>query len=229
MHRFLNKRFDETGGLQSVFNGFFLTMIAMSLSGCFMGESYMSDNPVTARNYHERHPIIVGKSTINLDLFPVGGHLDTLSVNKIKDFSDRYRQYGESAIAILVPAGDAMLAKIVPEIRRKLRVEGVRGDVNIVSYAVTNHELASPIRLTFEGLKARVADRCGQWPTDLASANSVEGWKNEDYPNYGCATQAAFAAQIDDPRDLVQARGSTPPDVMMRVHAIETVRNSTGG
>ncbi len=80
------------------------------------------------------------------------------------------------------------------------------GYVAVSSYPVDNPMLASPIRLVFQGLKARVADRCGQWPTDLASGGSIEGWKNEGYQNFGCATQSALAAQIDDPRDLVQAR-----------------------
>ena len=63
----------------------------------------------------------------------------------------------------------------------------------------------------FQGLKATVAGHCGQWPTDLASGGSIEGWKNEAYANFGCATQAALAAQVDDPRDLVAARGASGP------------------
>ena len=42
--------------------------------------------------------------------------------------------------------------------------------------------------------------------------------------NFGCATQAALAGQVDDPRDLVQARASSPPDEAMRLRAIEQVR-----
>ena len=87
-----------------------------------------------------------------------------------------------------------------------------------------DHTLASPVRLVFQGLKAEVASRCGQWPADLASGSSIETWKNDNYANFGCATQSALAAQIDDPRDLVQARGSTPPDEAMRLRAIGQVR-----
>jgi pilus assembly protein CpaD len=76
----------------------------------------------------------------------------------------------------------------------------------------------------FQGLKAEVASRCGEWPTDIASGSSIDGWKNTGYPNFGCATQAGLAAQIADPRDLVQARASTPPDETMRLRAIQQVR-----
>ncbi len=80
------------------------------------------------------------------------------------------------------------------------------------------------MRLIFQGLKAVVPTPCGQWPTDLASGGSTEGWKNESYPNFGCATQSALAAQVDDPRDLAQSRASDPPDVAMRLRAIGDVR-----
>ncbi len=55
----------------------------------------------------------------------------------------------------------------------------------------------------------------------------MAGWKNEPYANYGCATQAMLAAQVDDPRDLVQSRALAPSDVAMRTRAIENVRNGT--
>jgi len=59
----------------------------------------------------------------------------------------------------------------------------------------------------------------------LASGSSVEGWKNEPYSNFGCATQSMIAAQVDDPRDFVQPRALGPSDVAMRTRAIEAVRN----
>jgi pilus assembly protein CpaD len=201
-----------------------LCAAALSLSGCLSGVQYASDNQISAVDYHERHPIVLAKTATILDLFPVGGDLDALSANKLKDFAERYRAFGSGEITILAPAGDVGSAHIVPAIRRQLYADGLRGYVAVGSYPIQDQRLASPVRLTFQGLKAKVADRCGQWPTDLASGSSIDGWKNESYPNFGCATQSALAAQIDDPRDLVQARGSTPPDEEMRLRAIQQVR-----
>jgi pilus assembly protein CpaD len=197
---------------------------ALTLSGCFSGMQYESDNSVVAMDYHERHPIILGKAATTLDVFPVGGRLDDLSRDKIKGFAERYRTYGQGEVMILTPAGDQTSGAAAVQIRRQLYADGLRGYVAVSSYPVENPMLASPIRLAFQGLKARVADRCGQWPTDLASGGSIETWKNQGYPNFGCATQSALASQIDDPRDLVQARASTPPDEVMRLRAIEKVR-----
>jgi pilus assembly protein CpaD len=200
---------------------------ALSLSGCLAGVPYASDNQVSAVDYHERHPIVLDKGVTTLDLFPVGGRLDPLSSDKLKAFAERYRTFGTGEVTILTPAGEPASAGIVPEIRRRLYASGLRGYVAVGSYPVLDRKLASPVRLVFRGLKAEVADRCGQWPADLASGSSIEGWKNESYHNFGCATQSALAAQIDDPRDLVQARGSTPPDETMRLRAIEQVRKGT--
>ncbi|MDE3174718.1 MAG: CpaD family pilus assembly protein [Pseudomonadota bacterium] len=205
-------------------SGLCLGAAALSLSGCLSGVQYASDNQVSAIDYHERHPIVLGKAATTLDLFPVGGRLDALSADKVKAFAERYGEFGSGEVTILTPAGDGASARIVPEIRKQLYANGLRGYVAVGSYPVQDATLASPIRLVFQGLKAKVADRCGQWPTDLASGSSIESWKNQSYPNFGCATQSALAAQVDDPRDLAQARASSPPDENMRLRAIQNVR-----
>jgi len=197
---------------------------ALSLSGCLSGVQYASDNQLSAVDYRDRHPIVIGKRPNTLDLFPVGGRLDTLSADKLRAFAARYREFGSGEVTILTPAGDGASAAIVPEIRSALYSNGLRGYVAVGSYPVEDRSLASPVRLVFQGLKAEVATRCGQWPADLASGTSLETWKNEGYENFGCATQSALASQIDDPRDLVQGRGSTPPDENMRLRAIQQVR-----
>jgi pilus assembly protein CpaD len=92
------------------------------------------------------------------------------------------------------------------------------------TYLPPNDGAAPPVRVSFTGLKAIVPTKCGQWPEDLASGSSVEGWKNESYSNFGCATQSTIAAQVDDPRDFVQPRALGPSDVAMRTRAIEAVR-----
>jgi pilus assembly protein CpaD len=81
------------------------------------------------------------------------------------------------------------------------------------------------LRLSFEALKAKVANRCGEWPRDLASGTSLAGWQNESYWNFGCAEQSTFAAQIADPRDLLGPRGKTPSDIEMRMRAIDRLRS----
>ena len=104
---------------------------------------------------------MIGKRPTSLDLFPVGGRLDTLSVDKVKAFAARYREFGSGEVTILSPAGDGASAAVVPQIRSALYANGLRGYVAVGSYPVEDRTLASPVRLVFQGLKAEVASRCG--------------------------------------------------------------------
>jgi len=195
---------------------------ACALSGC--GIDYASTAPVFPGDYRERHPIVIASAPTSLDIYPIGGALDGRSVANIRAFVERYRQFGAGVMTILAPAGTAPNSKAVYEVRRALADAGLRGKVAFGAYALFDKGAAAPIRLSFTGVKAVVPTACGQWPEDLASGSSLEGWKNESYSNFGCATQSMIAAQVDDPRDFVQPRALGPSDVAMRTRAIEDVR-----
>ncbi|VVC55809.1 hypothetical protein RHAL1_02731 [Beijerinckiaceae bacterium RH AL1] len=83
------------------------------------------------------------------------------------------------------------------------------------------------MRLSFVGVKAKEVNQCGQWPRDLGSGSSIDGWENEPYWNLGCSTQQMIAAQTSDPRDLVSPRGEERPDTEIRDRAITQVRSGS--
>jgi pilus assembly protein CpaD len=197
---------------------------AISLAGC-VDDSFETSS-IAANDYHNRHPIVLAQAPTTLDVFPVGqGALDRGSINDVRSFADRYKSMGSGRIAILSPSGGGYRTRAaVDQIRRVLASAGLRGSIGLGSYPVADPSLASPIRLSFRGLKADVPSRCGQWPQDLASGASLDGWKNENYWNFGCATQSMLAAQVDDPRDFARARALGPSDDNMRLRAINDVR-----
>jgi pilus assembly protein CpaD len=196
---------------------------ASALGGC--GAQYASSDPAFPGNFEQRHPIVVAAAPTSVDLYPVGGRLDDRSRANIRGFVERYRRYGSGAVRIETPVGTNPNSIAVYEVRRALLADGVRGRIAVGAYVPANDAAAPPVRVSFMGLKAIVPTECGQWPEDLASGSSVEGWKNEPYSNFGCATQSTIAAQVDDPRDFVQPRALGPSDVAMRTRAIEAVRN----
>jgi pilus assembly protein CpaD len=201
-----------------------LVAATTSLAGC--GVDYASNDSVPVGDYHQRFPIVLAQAPTALDVYPVGGAIDQQSVANIQAFAQRYREFGGGRIAILAPAGErGRDARAIDQIRRALAGSGLRGYVMVGSYRDADPTRASPVRLAFLGLKATTPGQCGFWPTDLASGASIEGWKNDAYPNFGCATQATLAAQVADPRDLVQSRASGPGDVAMRLRAIGDVRD----
>jgi pilus assembly protein CpaD len=196
---------------------------ASALAGC--GTQYASSDPAFPGDFQERHPIVVAAAPTSMDVYPVGGRLDERSMANIRAFVERYRHYGAGAVTIQTPAGANPNSIAVSEVRRALLAAGVKGRIAVGAYLPPSDGAAPPVRVSFAGLKAIVPTPCGQWPEDLASGSSVEGWKNEPYSNFGCATQSTIAAQVDDPRDFVQPRAVGPSDVGMRTRAIEAVRD----
>jgi len=195
-----------------------------SLVGC--AANYASNDSVPPGDYHNRFPIVLSQAPTALDVYPAGGAIDQQSIDNIHAFAERYRETGDGRIAILAPASErGRDAHAIDQIRRALAGAGLRGYVEVGSYPDAAATRSSPVRLVFQGLKATVAGQCGLWPSDLASGGSIEGWKNESYANFGCATQSTLAAQVADPRDLAQSRASGPGDVAMRLRAIGDVRN----
>jgi pilus assembly protein CpaD len=183
--------------------------------------------PAVAYDYHDRHPVMLADAPTTIDIFP-GNRLDSTTVGRIREFVDRYRRLGHGQIMLLAPVGGPAVARAgVDQVRRVLASSGVNGSVYIGTYPVSDPSLAAPVRLSFLGVKAKVADRCGEWPADLASGSSLQGWDNTTYWNFGCASQSTLAAQVADPRDLASPRAETPSDVEMRMRAISKVRGGT--
>lgn len=180
--------------------------------------------PIVAHDYRDRHPVVLAEAPYTIDVFPAANTLDFGTEARIREFVARYHEVGSGQISVLTPVGAAPSAASLGLVRNALSKAGVRGNILVGSYPVTDPSLAAPVRLSFQGVKAQVAHRCGEWPQDLASGTSLEGWKNQTYWNFGCASQATLSAQIADPRDLASPRGRTTSDIEMRMRGINKVR-----
>ena len=202
----------------------------VALSGCGQTDRIVANSSVPLTDYRARHPIVLSEARSSLDIFPSGSQrgLDTHSAKQIYAFASQYRDLGHGPVTILLPRGRSRDAgALLADIKRVLTLGGAGAGVVVSSYPVADPHLASTVRLSFAGTKAVVADQCGQWPVDLASASSIEGWENKPYWNLGCATQTMIAAQTSDPRDLVAPRGEDPADTATRDRAIKAVRGGT--
>jgi pilus assembly protein CpaD len=209
---------------------FLLLGIAALLGGCANADR-MSTASISMDDYRQRHPIVLAEQARRLDLFPAPDirGLDSRSAKQVAEFGTLYRNTGQGPIRLFIPA----LGRATPPretilaIRRTLAEGGAVAPLEISSYPVVNRDLASPIRLSFVGLKSMVADPCGQWPSDLASGSSLQGWENKQYWNFGCSYQSMFAEQVADPRDLVAPRSEDPVDTAMRSRPISEMRKGT--
>ncbi len=204
-----------------------VSLVALTLGACAKVDRVATMSSTVPDTVAERHPIILSDTPYTLDLFPATSMGDKTQNLRIRQFADTYREVGRGQITIMLPQGGAYQgrnASAVNVIRQNLAAAGVTGNLRVTHYAPENANLASPVRLTFVGLKAKTATRCGEWPDDLGSGGTVDTWQNKEYWNYGCSYQNMIAAQVADPRDLASPRGETPADVNMRMRAIGNVR-----
>ena len=204
-----------------------LLILVAPLAGCGLNKVYAPPDP--GNDYRDRHPVVLAEGQTSVELLPqtAGGALDAETRRRLQTFVAQYRRLGHGMITVLAPSGgpDPRGAqRSVELIRGLLDREGLGATIYVGAYPVRDPALAAPVRLSFAGVKAEVAGRCGEWPDDLASGASLDGWQNRAFWNFGCANQATLSAQLADPRDLLSPRGETPQDIETRMRAINKVR-----
>lgn len=207
-----------------------VVLLAAALGACH------SDRAVTGSivptDYRARHPIVLADGSRSLDVFVTGiGHLDPRQSADIDAFLLEYRRYGRGSLVIDLPRGvapnvGAGVERTAAAIRRLGSENGVPArEITTSGYAVADPGLASPIRLSFHRMEARVADKCGLWPQDLGESSPIANYRNEPSWNLGCSTQATLAAQVADPVDLVRGRPEGRIDTIRRIKDIGQLRD----
>lgn len=198
-------------------------LLSVILSAC-SADRVVSTGATYPRLISERHPIVLTDTPKQLDVFvnsPRG--LDERQMEDVKNFASDYRHFGRGQMIAQIPAGprhDAYIDRTVSAIRRALG--GV--PLSVSRYAPSDPSLASPVRLTYYKMQAKVASQCGLWPQDLGLSDVKFNYNNEPYWNLGCATQSNIASQIADPIDLVRGRSEGLADTRRRTRDIETLR-----
>lgn len=206
------------------------TLVAGLLGACradrvtTTGSTY----PIDVRT---RHPIVLADSDRTLDVFPTGiGHIDPRQRADLEAFLVEYRRYGRGLLLVEMPRGVSPglagpVERTGAAIRRMAAEMGVpAAGVQVTGYAIANPALASPLRLSFQRMQAKVADKCGLWPRDLGVSDLRSDWSNEPSWNFGCATQSNVAAQVADPIDLVRGRPEGRIDTIRRTQDIGQLR-----
>lgn len=205
-----------------------LLALAAPLAAC-TGADRIVTGSVGPQDYRSRHPIELKQGRADLEVLPEvrSGDLDARTRAQVRQFAQEYRANGSGEIGIALPQGGHGASEAraaLPGLRRALAAGGAHGYVNVSTYPVANPELAAPVRLSYSTIVAQAHSRCGQWPNDLASGSSLNGWENREYWNFGCATQQMMATQVADPRDLLGPEAVTPPDSHIVGRGIDAVR-----
>lgn len=202
-----------------------------ALVGACKGEP-AATGAIDTSDYRARHPIVLADGSRSLDVFATGiGHLDPRQAADVDAFMLEYRRYGRGGILMEVPRGlpaaqAAAIARTAAALARRGAEDGVAArEIAATSYAVAAAGLAAPIRLSFQRMQAKVADRCGLYPQDLGTSSFLYDYGNQPSWNLGCATQATLAAQVADPIDLVRGRPEGRIDTVRRIRDVGQLRD----
>ncbi len=208
------------------------------LAASAMTAGCRTDGEVTASiypaDYRVRHPIALTYAPNTLDLFISRNMtgLDARQAEDLRAFAAEYRRSGRGPMTVLVPVepnAPAASRRGADAVRSALAAAGVsRAYLQVQSYPGPGNSLASPVRLVFSKLQAKVTSECGQFRTDVGgTGGTIEGWQNRDYYNFGCASQTALANQVADPLDLQRSRVEERSDVLKRMKVFDDARKGS--
>lgn len=197
------------------------SLLALSLAGCkYADEPGGHVAGWTLVDPSQRHPIMVSQKPTDLNVrVPAGsGGLTAGQKSQIASFLEKFHNADNgSKLVIAVPSGspnETAAMQAVGDLRHLVRNAGLtEADVAVQAYR-GGRDASAPIRLSYLRYVAE-GPECGRWNTNLA-----EDYRNLPYPNFGCAQQHNLAAQIANPADLIEPRGSDPADAERRAQMI---------
>jgi pilus assembly protein CpaD len=154
------------------------------------------------------HPIVVAPTFRSLKVSfsaPDAGLMPEDS-QKFDAFVADFVQHGNGAISITVPSGPAASVTIA-YFGERLANAGVPRDRILVG---ARDDAGGKVEIGYIGYGVSVAP-CGDFSSNLAYTAS-----NRVSANFGCAVQQNIAAQVADPRDLVQPQPLSGGDASRR-------------
>lgn len=128
---------------------------------------------------------------------------------------------GVLLISVAVGAGGELVARErAATLMKHALKRGVRpGELRVRTHQPGAHGVdAGPIVLSYDSYRA-IAPRCGDFSQEVA-----HNFPNIEHRNLGCSIQAAMAAQIANPADLVSPRTRQPSDTARKNLVLQNYR-----
>jgi pilus assembly protein CpaD len=173
----------------------------------------MNDGSGLASDPAANHPIMVEPHFTSIKLSfaaPEAGLLPD-EAEKLDAFVADYLSRGSGSISISAPKGqDSTVA--ISYFGTRLFEMGVPRSRILVG---THEGPDARVEIGFIAYQAKT-DPCGDWSKNLADTAG-----NDTPANMGCAVQTNIAAQVADPRDLVEMRPTDPSDATRRAVVLD--------
>lgn len=164
------------------------------------------DHPAVFEDGDANHPITVEPSYQSLKLSYAGTLSPDDSAN-LENFVGDYLAQGNGAISISAPPGPDS-SRIITALGEQLVGMGVPRAHILVG---VSDQSDGRVEIGYVTYTAHT-DPCGDW-----SVNAADTTENLPMPNFGCSVQQNIAAQIADPRDLIESRKLGRADATQRM------------
>ena len=198
-------------------------MVALALStlgGCAKHSENHFTVGSTPQTYKQRHPIVLDERERTLDM-PVARRFSAFTREerlKIEGFAAEFGSTGGTTMQVLVPTGSANAKAALTAGRSAadlLRQAGVPSHrLSVLHYDGSAHGSVAPVRLAYGTVTASV-EGCGRWDKDLTVTQD-----NDNYTNFGCATQNNLAEMVANPADLLGPRATSPIETGRRTKVV---------
>lgn len=193
---------------RSVLGVLAILLLVLPAGGCIRTSPRFQE-PFTLANPNERYPILVrqGEAALDLAVYRGAGGLTPAQRARLYAFLADYRRQKADRLLIKAPSGgpneqDTMRA--MDDVRSALSRAGIPSRTVLLEPYYANGDPAAPLHLSYLRAVAQ-GPECPDW-----SENIGRDPQNMPWPNMGCATQANFAAMVDDPNDFIEPRIETP-------------------
>jgi pilus assembly protein CpaD len=204
-----------------------MTLLAgLALAGCQHKPLTTGISDPAPADYRQRHPITVSEGERTLEMF-IGrarGGLNPAQRADVIAFARTWQRESTGGIVIQVPTGTAnayAASDAMQEVRAVLSAGGVPPNVIATQpYQPADPRIMANLKLVYPKMVAS-AGPCGLWPNDIGPSYDRKYNENGQYYNFGCANQRNLAAMVENPADLVQPRGETPPLASRRATVLE--------
>ena len=187
---------------------------ALTLSACMGAQSgSLSPDPLTPT---QRFTLQVEPGVERIALAVHEAGLSANQSNALMALANNFSVEGAAVLRIETPSGDDTVSSdFAYQIKAQLEQHGI-GPVQVVAYPAPDPR--APVLVGYETLRA-VIPQCGRQWESLTRTDA-----NRTPSNFGCAVTANLAAQIENPRDIVQPRGLTPADAGRRTVVFDNYR-----
>lgn len=166
------------------------------------------------------HPIVVDTvpKAIRLSFSAADAGLMPEDAARFDAFVAQYKSEGKGTVSVTAPSGPSSQATL-SYFGERLAAAGIPRSQIMVG---TREDGDWRVELSYAGYVAH-AENCGDWSSQQASDTA----SNLPMANFGCAVQHNIAAQIENPRDVVEPRALGPSDAMRRATVMSAYEKGT--